>query len=280
MTAALTALVLAAATMHAVWNALVKSSSDRLLELTSLNLFAGVFALVALPFVGLPSRESLPFFFGTLLFHCGYYGFLLLSYARGGLSLAYPIARGASPVLVAGLSFALVGERLSAGQWLGILVIALGIVSLAFSGGLRHLNAPSVLYSLATSVMIAGYTLTDGTGARVSGRAAAYVLCLFVMNAFPLLLVLPLLRPGKGVRGLFAHAKTGLVGGLLSLGAYGLAVWAMTRAEIALVSSLRETSVVLAAVLGATFLKEPFGRVRIVAATGVALGIIVLRLAG
>ena len=280
MSASITAVVLLAALMHAVWNALVKSSSDRLLELTALNLAAGVSAACALPFVGFPAGESFPFLGVTVIFHCGYYAFLLHSYARGGLSLAYPIARGASPVLVAMLSIVLVDEPLNATQWLGVLLVAASIASLAFAGGLRSMHSHAVLYSLATSVMIAGYTITDGSGARVSGgRPVAYILCLFVLNALPLLIVMPFLRPGAGWRGLGRHLTTGGLGGILSIGAYGLAIWAMTRAPIALVSSIRETSVVLATVIGATFLREPFGRARVLASIGVALGIVVLRLA-
>ncbi len=280
MDATVTTAVLLAALMHAVWNALVKSSADRLVELATLNLSAGAVALAALPFVGLPAKEAFPFLLGSLMLHCGYYTFLLHSYARGGLSLVYPIARGASPVLVALVSLLLLGELLSGTQALGVAVITASVASLAFAGGITALSSKAILFSLGTSVMIAGYTIMDGSGARVSAAPAAYITCLFVLNAFPLLLVLPILRPGLGLRGLERQWKTGALGGVLSIGAYGLAIWAMTRAPIALVSALRETSVVLAAIVGATFLNEPFGPRRVLASIGVALGVIILRLAG
>ena len=279
MSASLTAIVLLAALMHALWNALVKSSPDRLIELTGVNLAAGLAAAVALPFVGFPGRESIPFLAGTMLVHIAYYVLLLLSYARGGLSLVYPIARGSSPIFVAALSGLVVGETLDLMQWLGVGLIAVSIASLAFSGGLRVLGSRAVLFSLATGVSIAAYTLIDGAGARVARTPTSYIVCLFIMNAFPMLAAPALMRRGVALERFRAQWKTALLGGLFSFLAYGLAIWVMTRGAIALVAALRETSVVLAAVIGATFLHEPFGRFRVIASLGVAAGIIVLRLA-
>ena len=279
MSASLTVVVLLAALMHAVWNALLKSSTDRLIELTGLNLAAGVVALILLPFVGLPGSESVPFLLGTMLVHAAYYALLLRSYARGGLSLVYPVARGSSPIFVASVSGILLGESLGTMQWLGVALIAGSIVSLTFSGGLRALSSHAVWFSLATGVSIATYTLIDGAGARVSRTAASYIVCQFVLNAFPMLVVPLVMRRGVTLERLRAQWKTAVLGGVLSFAAYGLAIWAMTLGTIALVSALRETSVVLAAIIGATFLHEPFGRWRVVASIGVAAGIIVLRLA-
>lgn len=279
MSASLTVVVLLAALMHAVWNALVKSSSDRLIELTALNLAAGAVALMLLPFVGLPGSESVPFLLGTTLVHAAYYALLLLSYARGGLSLVYPVARGSSPIFVASVSGIVLGESLGTMQWLGVALITASIVSLTFSGGLRALSSRAVLFSLATGVSIATYTLIDGAGARLSTSASSYIACLFVLNAFPMLVASLLMRRGVALERFRAQWRTAALGGVLSFVAYALVIWAMTRGTIALVSALRETSVVLAAIIGATFLHEPFGRWRVVASIGVAVGIIALRLA-
>lgn len=279
MSASLTALVLLAALMHAAWNALVKSSSDRLIALTALNLAAGLMALSALPFVGLPGWQAVPFLVATMAVHSAYYALLLLSYARGGLSLVYPIARGSSPILVAAASGMLIGEALQSLQWLGVALITLSIVSLAFAGGLRSLSSRAVGFSLATGVSIAAYTLIDGAGARVARTPLSYIMTLFVLNALPMLVAPLMFRRGVALERFRAQWKSAALGGFFSIAAYGLAIWAMTRGTMALVAALRETSVVLAAIIGTMFLHEPFGRSRVLASVGVALGIIVLRLA-
>lgn len=275
-----TVVVLIAALLHAVWNAMVKSSADRLVELSALNLAAGLIALPFFLWVGPPGPASLPYILGSMLFHLGYYTFLLGSYARGGLSLVYPIARGASPILVLAASGVVLDEPLSGNQLLAVGFIAISIVSLTFAGGLRALSLRAVANALATGVMIAGYTLTDGAGARLARSPLSYIATLFVLNALPMLLLLPLRRRGVVVERLRAHWKTALLGGALSLAAYGLAIWAMTRGAVALVAALRETSVVIAAIIGAMVLGEPFGRFRIVASVGVTLGILLLRAGG
>ena len=237
-------------------------------------------ALVALPFVGFPGRAAIPFLMGTMVLHVAYYVLLLLSYGRGGLSLVYPVARGSSPIFVAALSSLWIDESLAPLQWLGIVVIAASIVSLTFGGGRSAPDSRAVSLSLATGVSIAAYTLVDGAGARASTSAGSYIVCLFVLNAFPMLVAPLLFRRGVALARAREQWKTAALGGLLSFLAYGLAIWAMTRGTIALVAAVRETSVVLAAMIGATFLGEPFGRWRIVASIGVAAGIVLLRLSG
>lgn len=278
MSLEVTAAVLAAALLHAIWNALVKSSPDRLVELAALNLAAGLVAFASLPSVGLPGPEAVPYLAGSMIFHLGYYGCLLLSYSAGGLSLVYPIARGAAPLLVAAVSGLWLSEPLRPLQYAGVVLIALSIGSLAVAGGWRQLSPRAVLSSLATGVMIAGYTLTDGVGARSARTPSSYIAALFTLNALPVLISLLVFRRGVASQRLRAQWKTGVLGGVLSLAAYGLAIWAMTRGAIALVAALRETSVILAAVIGTTLLGEPFGRQRVVASAGVALGIVLLRL--
>ena len=155
MDTTVTAIVLLAALMHAVWNALLKSSADRLVELAALNLAAGLVGLAAVPFVGFPAKESFPFLLASLLLHVGYYAFLVLSYARGGLSLVYPIARGCSPVLVALVSALFLGEVLNGVETLGVVIITASIAGLALAGGVAGLSSNAVLFSLGTSVTIA-----------------------------------------------------------------------------------------------------------------------------
>jgi drug/metabolite transporter (DMT)-like permease len=274
----ITLLVLLAAMLHACWNALVKSSRDPLVELAALNLAGSVVSLPLVPLLGLPGLAAAPYLAGNILCHTAYYTLLLNSYSAGGLSLVYPIARGVAPLLVAAASALFLDEPLRGKALLGVVLIALSIASLAFAGGLRSFRPRAVVLSLATGVSIATYTLVDGSGARAATSAFSYIACLFVLDGFVLLPAVYLRRRGVAVERMRAHWKTGALSGVLSVAAYGIAVWAMTRAPIALVAALRETSVVAAALLGAILLGEPFGRYRILASLGVAVGIAILRL--
>ncbi|HEY7699141.1 MAG TPA: DMT family transporter, partial [Vicinamibacteria bacterium] len=247
-------------------------------ELATLNLAGSIVSLPVLPILGLPGFGVLPYLAGNVLCHTAYYTLLLNSYSAGGLSLVYPIARGAGPLLVAAASIPLLGESLPGKAYMGVVLIAVSIASLAFAGGRRHFNARAVLLSLATGATIAAYTLVDGAGARRATNAVSYIASVFVLDGFLLLPAVYLRRPGIAVERIRAHWKTGALSGVLAVSAYGIAVWAMTRAPIALVAALRETSVVVAAILGALFLGEPFGRHRVLASIGVAAGIVLLRL--
>jgi drug/metabolite transporter (DMT)-like permease len=274
----ITLLILLAAVLHACWNALIKASRDPLVELATLNLSAGAVSLPLLLVFGLPGLAAAPFLAGNVLCHSAYYTLLLNSYSAGGLSLVYPIARGVAPLLVAASSIALLGESLKGQALAGIALIAVSIASLAFAGGKGHFRPRAVLLALATGASIAAYTVVDGSGARAADDPLSYIACLFVLDAFVLLPALYLRRRGIALERMHAHWKTGLLSGILSVAAYGIAVWAMTRAPIALVAALRETSVVVAAALGAFLLGEPLGRHRVIASFGVAVGIALLRL--
>ncbi len=279
MSLGITLLILLAAVMHAAWNALVKSSRDPLVELATLNLAGGIVSLPLLPLLGLPGLAVVPYLAGNVLCHTLYYTLLLNSYSAGGLSLVYPIARGVAPLLVAGASVAFLNEPIGLQALVAVALIAASIASLAFAGGRGGFRPRAVLLALATGASIAAYTLVDGAGARKA-------------NERDLLHRLPLRsrRLRAPSRGLPATArasrpsacaptwKTGALSGVLAVSAYGIAVWAMTRAPIALVAALRETSVVVAAILGAVLLGEPFGKHRILASIGVAIGIVLLRL--
>lgn len=278
MSLGITLLILLAAIMHASWNALVKASRDPLVELATLNLAGGIVSLPLLPALGLPGLAVVPYLAGNVLCHTAYYTLLLNSYSAGGLSLVYPIARGVAPLLVAAVSVPLLGESLGGKALAGLVLIAASIASLAFAGGRRNFRPRAVFLSLATGASIAAYTLVDGAGARIATNPVSYIACLFVLDGFVLLPAVWLRRRGGASERMRAHWKTGALSGVLAVAAYGIAVWAMTRAPIALVAALRETSVVVAAILGALFLGEPFGKHRVLASIGVALGVVLLRL--
>ncbi len=277
----LSLLVLLAALMHAVWNTLVKSSGDRLIQLALLNLVSAVVAVFAIPWVGIPDPESWGYILASIIIHTAYYLFLLQAYRFGDLSQVYPLARGVSPLVVAVLSIVFAAETLNAGQLAGVLVVSVSVASLAWNGRWSQRDEmKSILFAVATGFMIGGYTLTDGTGVRLSGNALAYIVWLFALDWIPFAVIAVILRRrslGQGVRD---EWRSSTLGGILALAAYGLVIWALSLGAMAPVAALRETSVVIAAVLGTVFLGEPFGFRRVVAAMGVTAGVIILRLAG
>lgn len=275
------ALVLLAALFHASWNALVKVNGDRLAVMALITAGSGLICLPILPFLPLPAPASWPYMALSVLWHIGYQLFLLQAYRHGDLGHVYPIARGVAPLLVLGLAFLVAGETVGGGQVTAILVMAAGIVSLAFRGGplLRDDPRP-VLYALGTAVFIASYTVTDGSGARLAGSPHSYTVWLFALNAVPMTVIAIAVRGRDTAAALRRHWRYGLAGGALSLAAYWLVIWALTLGPMGPVAALRETSVLFAAIIGAVFLKESFGRFRIAAAGLVAAGILLLRLSG
>jgi phosphonate utilization associated putative membrane protein len=263
--------VLCGAMLHAGWNALVKSSDDKQAD-TALVHFLG--ALVVLPvalWVGLPRPECWPFMAASLLIHVGYYIALAGAFQHGELGLTYPIMRGVAPLIVALGSAGIIGESPSAGAWLGIIGITVGValVGLSHPGQALH-HGKALAFAFANAAIIASYTFVDGLGVRQAGPAVtevlSYVMWLFVLDGFPYPLLLWWRRGPMGRQVLVDYARSrwplAAMGGAASIGSYAIALWAMTRAPVASVAALRETSVLFASVLGTLMLKERFGMQR------------------
>ena len=193
------------------------------------------------------------------------------------LSFAYPLMRGTAPLIVTLLGIAFLRELPTAPMALGILLISLGIVSIAFVQRRKH-PATAAYWAFANAALIAVYTLVDATGARASGNAASYVSWLIFLEGLPFLVWVVARRGQVAVRYLRSSTTRGLVGGAFSLAAYGIVLWAMTRAPVAAVAALRETSVLFAALMGSLWLKEGFGLPRLAGAVSVVLGIAALKL--
>ena len=270
-------MVLLAAVLHATWNALLKGGQDRLATFVLLDLTGIALCLLAVPLVPAPKPASWAFIALSTLIHIGYKLLLIQSYRAGDLGQVYPLARGSAPLLVAGLAGLVVGERLGAVQLAGVLVVCLGLVLLAGVTG-RQLAADrtAIGFALATGVTIAAYTVADGLGVRRSGTALGYIAWLFLAEGLPL----PLYAATWGRRHLKAALRAnlgrGILSGALSLAAYGLVIWAQTRGALAVVAALRETSVIIAALIGSIVFGERFGWRRTVAAVVVTVGIVLL----
>jgi drug/metabolite transporter (DMT)-like permease len=275
-------LVLLAAVSHATWNAFVKAGEDKLVSLCLVIFTTSLPALLALPFLPLPAAQAWPYLIVSALVHYLYYAALVAAYRHGDLSLVYPIARGSAPMLVAAGAWLFAGEDLSSWKWVGVLTVSFGIMSLARPSRTQADDgeAKAIVFALLTGLTIAAYSLADGLGVRSSGAAFGYIAWLFVLSGLPMPLIIRWSRGGESVRLIRAHLKIGLFGGLISGLAYGIVIWAMSVAPIALVISLRETSVLIAAAIGSLFLKEAFGPRRIAAATVIVAGAALMHLAG
>jgi drug/metabolite transporter (DMT)-like permease len=273
--------VLLAAVLHAAWNALLKGGTDRLALFVLLDLTGVVLCLLAVPFLPVPARASWLFIGLSTVLHIFYKLLLIQSYRVGGdLSQVYPLARGSAPLLVAGMAAVVAGERLGPVRLAGVLVVCLGLVLLVgVSRRLLAAQGPAIGFALATGVFIAAYTVADGLGVRRSGSAVGYIAWLFLVEGLPLPLYAATLGRRHVKAALRGHLAAGVTAGVLSLAAYGLVIWAQTRGALAVVAALRETSVIIAALIGSIVFGERFGYRRTVAAALVTAGIVLLNTA-
>jgi drug/metabolite transporter (DMT)-like permease len=272
------AIVLFAAALHASWNAIVKGGGDKLLTPVLVTTSAALIGAITLPALHQPDPASWPFILASTLFQIVYFVLLARTYQVSDMSQTYPLMRGTAPLLVAIVSVLALGTHLTATMWVGVGVICLGILGMA--SGARRGNRKGVALALLNAMVIAGYTLIDGLGVRRSGAPAAYTLWIFLISGMPL--AAWALR-ARGRAALEAYVRRnwqfGLIGGVGTLASYGLALWAMTVAPIAVVAALRETSIVFGAIISGLLLKEHVGFPRFAAACTIALGAVVLRLA-
>lgn len=272
--------VIGAAILHAAWNAVVKGGKDKTLSMGAITLGHALPAVVILPFAHVPALESLPYLAGGICLHFGYQIFLIKSYDTGDLTQVYPIARGSAPLLVCLVSVLILGVPLNRWEILAVCIIGAGILSLTLvrqSDGQR--NGSAAMLALTTSVFIASYSLVDGLGARVAGTALGFYCWLTLCNSFIFALYLAWRSPQT----LRAIPRAGLpiflVGGTASFIAYAIVTWAFTQAPIALVSALRETSIVFALLIGVFFLKERLSLVKVLSTMTTLLGAMLLRFA-
>lgn len=277
MTAGIFALVLVAACLHAVWNALVKGGGDKDVSMAAVVVGQGICGAAVLPFVSAPAMESLPYLALGIALHLGYQVFLLAAYRIGDLTQVYPIARGVAPLLVAAFSVLVLGVVLSVIETFAIAVIAAGIMSLSFvvrsDGGA---NRKAAMLAITTGCFIASYSITDGIGARVAGTALGYYGWVAFGNAVMFASYTRVLSPGLLTRMLSAW-RVIVIGGAASFIAYAFVVYAFTHAPIALVTALRETSIIFALMIGVFVLKEPLNLAKVIATMLTLFGAALLR---
>jgi drug/metabolite transporter (DMT)-like permease len=272
------AVVLFAAALHASWNAIVKGGGDKLLTTVLVTTSAALVAIITLPALRQPDAASWPFILASCVFQIAYFLLLARTYQVADMSQTYPLMRGTAPLLVAVVSVLALGAHLSTTMWIGVGIICLGILGMA--RGDRRKNRQGMALALLNAAVIAGYTLIDGLGVRRSGAPAAYTLWIFLVTGVPLAAWTLRARGGTAL-GEYVRRNwhNGLIGGVGTLASYGLALWAMTVAPVAVVAALRETSILFGAIISGLLLKEHVGWARLAAACTIALGAAVLRLA-
>ncbi|MGE3991389.1 EamA family transporter [Pseudorhodoplanes sp.] len=272
--------VLFAAACHAGWNAAIKTGLDPLSSTVLITTGAGLVSLALIPFAGLPPAAAWPWVIASVVIHLFYFIGLSEAYRTGDLGQVYPLARGTAPLMTAAMTAVMLGERIGAAGWSGIVILAAGVLLLSLRGG-RLLEPPdrrAVSFALFTALTICLYSVVDGLGARIAGNPHPYTLAMFVGNAL-VMIVYFLIRRGPSVIAPSLRAwPVGLVGGSLQLLSYGIVIWAMTLAPIALVAALRETSVLFGALIAVLFLKEPLRPARIIAALMIVSGLVLIRL--
>ncbi len=276
---AVTLLVLLAGVLHATWNAIAKTIPDQFVASGLIGLGCAIVSAILLPFAGLPHSAALPYVLCSTALHVGYTFALMQSYRLGDFGHTYPLARGTSPLLVAAGAWIFAGQRLGGVQLAGVVVVAVALMGLVFAGGrLSREDLPGTAVALLVGVSIAGYTIVDGLGVRHAHNSYGYIALLFVLQGPVLALsgfAFSRRDPAwRSVRTL----RLGLFAGVISVAAYGIVIWAQDHGPFALVSALRETSVISAAIIAALVFHERFGWRRLPPAIAVVVGIVLMNL--
>ncbi|MCF2906233.1 DMT family transporter [Octadecabacter sp. CECT 8868] len=271
---------LLAALLHATWNALAKGAADKHLSMAGVIIGHLPWAVIGLLFVPMPDLSCWPYLLGSLVFHFGYQVFLLNSYKIGDLTQVYPVARGIAPLIVAMVSVSLLNVVLGWQEVMAIVLIGTGLLSLGLvrsTAGAR--NPKAALLAAITGCFIAGYSLIDGLGARVAGTAVGFYGWSAIGNAVVFAAFLRVNRPGTLSR-LWPEGRFVLiVGGLASYCAYALVVWGFMQAPIALVTALRESSIIFALFIGVFFMRERLDLMKVFATFTTIIGAVLLRFA-
>lgn len=274
MTPLVTAAVLLAAVTHATWNAIAHQITDKLVGFTLIAGGGSLIGLAMMPFVPVPAAGAWPYLITSAVIHLAYYVLLMKSFRLGDFGQAYPIARGTAPLVVALLAAVFAHEVPDGWAAAGIALSCAGLTGVALWGlrG-RRPNWAAIGAALATGLSIAAYTVVDGLGVRASGSALAYIAWLMALEGIAVPAYALYRWRGRFLATVRPFAAVGLLGGALSVTAYGLVLWAQTRAELAPVAALRESSIIVGAAIGAVFFKERFGAPRIAAAGLLVIGI-------
>lgn len=272
--------MLLAAILHAIWNAIIKISGDRLVIMAVTAMST---SLLALPFVILlppPAQQSWPFLILSMCIHTAYMLMLVRAYGHGDFVQIYPLARGSAPLLTALLGYLLLGESLRPAEMMGMLLIIASILGFASEkiGGIQQLTRSALAYSLITGLCITGYSLTDGYGARAATNSHSYAAWMFLLHGMLFPLVACYRRKGVFLARARLVWRKGVAVAIISAMAYWIVIWAFSQERIAPIAVLRETSVAFAALISTFVIKEPMTPKRIMFIGFIIFGVVLLGL--
>ena len=273
-------LVLCSALLHASWNALTKASGDPLVNIAVVAGTGGLICLPAIALLPFPGPETWRWLAASALLHYVYQLSLVRAYQLGDLSQVYPIARGLAPLGVAMLAAVFAGESLSVGQIIGLALASAAIMSLAGFGSRGPSTRGAVAMAVVTAALIGTYTYSDARGVRSVAHPSEYFGWTFLLGGLPIVLTTVVVRGRDGLAALRRDGRRAVGGGVMATLGYAITLWAMSRAPMASIASLRESSVLFAALLGIRMLHEPFGRRRLISAALLVVGLVLVQLRG
>ena len=267
-------LILLSALCHAVWSAIIKSSKNPL-SLMGITSVLEVTIFLPLTFtVPFPTLEVWYFLIATVIIHVFYRLNVIYSYRYGDLSYIYPISRGSSCLFVAIISILFLSSDISVAGFVGILIVCIGLFLISYSKNLSF-NFRGFALAISTAILITAYTLVDGVGVRLSENGFSYIYWLFTLNGIPLLIIGLISKDGLRKRETYTF-RSGIAAGVFATSSYAIVVWSMQFIEIAYVSSIREISIVFAAIIGMIFLFEKNAKSRIIPSILIVSGISVV----
>lgn len=259
-------LVLFGALFHAIWNTFIKLSPDKSLETAFMNLSGSLIVLPALIYFGFPEKEVWPLLSATLLLHIIYYYSLSGAYRWGDMSLTYPIMRGVAPLMLVVLTSCTSMDNLPLVATYGVACIGIGVIFLGVTPKHQDNLLKAIAFSILNAVVIASYTIVDGFAVRAVIEPFSYIATFMFIDGFIYSgLVIyrrswPLIKYKKYIQDRWQYFSVGAMATILS---YGIALWAMTRAPISMVSALREVAVLFGLVIAHLFLKEKINLYRL-----------------
>lgn len=277
-------LCLASALTVAITNVMVKRGGDVLTARMLVAVVMGLTVLPLVPFVPLPPQGTWGLIAISIAVHWIYQFCAIRALHRGALSLVFPVMRGLGPLATAAFAALWLSEKLAPLQIAGLIVASLSIIIFALPTALtvegRKLDRAALFWAAMTAIGVGLYAVADTQAARAMQTPLTFIVWLFLFDWIGVTAVFLWQRKGRAWASVRPELRNGVIGGVAGSISYGLAIYAYTLTDAAMVTALRETSVVFAAAFGAWLLREGFGARRITAAATLAAGLVLMQAGG